>query len=91
MIRFDGPHGRTTAPPPWATFASLRAAVSLAVKRARLTVASDAIGERVIAWGGRFEVDPVSAWATKNAVGAGTVDRTIYERKDGRWEGAAGC
>nr|WP_232107537.1 MULTISPECIES: replication initiator [Streptomyces] len=78
--------------------------MSLAVKRARLTVASGAIGERVIAWGGRFEVDPVSAlgdgeltdagaaeytdakvagyvakYATKNAVGAGTVDRTIYE------------
>ncbi|MBQ1091760.1 replication initiator [Streptomyces sp. B93] len=102
VIRFDGPDGHTTPPPPWATFDALSAAVGLAVERARLIVASDAIGERVIAWGGRFKVDSITAlgdgeltdarvaeytdakvagyvakYATKNAEGAGTVDRTL--------------
>ncbi|PIM70511.1 replication initiation protein [Streptomyces sp. JV178] len=105
VIRFDGPDGHTTSPPPWATFEALRAAVGLAVERARLTVESDAIGERVIAWGRRFKVDPITAlgegeltdarvaeytdakvagyvakYATKNAEGAGTVDRTLMCR-----------
>ncbi|MEU3184839.1 replication initiator [Streptomyces sp. NPDC006923] len=105
VIRFDGPDGHTTAPPPWATFAALNAAVGSAVERARLTVESDAIGERVIAWGGRYKVDPITAladgeltdarvaeytdakvagyvakYATKNAEGAGTVDRTLMCR-----------
>ncbi|MFI2784028.1 replication initiator [Streptomyces sp. ALB3] len=105
VIRFDGPDGHTTPPPPWATFDALSAAVGLAVERARLTVESDAIGERVIAWGRRFKVDPIKAlgdgeltdarvaeytdakvagyvakYATKNAEGAGTVDRTLLCR-----------
>ncbi|MYY82477.1 MULTISPECIES: replication initiator [unclassified Streptomyces] len=97
VIRFDGPDGHTSAPPPWATFEALDVAVGLAVIRARLTVESDAIGERVIAWGDRFKVDPISAlgdgeltdakvagyvakYATKNAEGAGTVDRTLMCR-----------
>ncbi|MEU0370021.1 replication initiator [Streptomyces sp. NPDC006283] len=61
VIRFDGPDGHTTPPPPWATFDALRVAVGLSVDRARLTVDSDAIGERIIAWGGRFKVDPIKA------------------------------
>ncbi|MFC9393791.1 replication initiator [Streptomyces sp. NPDC057027] len=105
VIRFDGPAGHTAPPPPWATFAALSAAVGLAVERARLTVESDAIGERVIAWGRRFKVDPITAlgdgeltdarvaeytdakvagyvakYATKNAEGTGTVDRTLMCR-----------
>ncbi|MER8219558.1 replication initiator [Streptomyces sp. NPDC094143] len=97
VIRFDGPDGHTTTPPPWATFDALQVAVGLAVERARLTVESDAIGERVIKWGDRFKVDQVSAlgngeltdakvagyvakYATKNAEGAGTVDRTLMCR-----------
>ncbi|MEV5442000.1 replication initiator [Streptomyces sp. NPDC052644] len=97
VIRFDGPDGHTTPPPAWATFDALSTAVGLAVERARLTVESDAIGERVIAWGSRFKVDPISAlgdgeltdakvagyvakYATKNAEGAGTVDRTLMCR-----------
>ncbi|MFF7868162.1 replication initiator [Streptomyces qaidamensis] len=97
VIRFDGPDGHTTAPPPWATFDALQVAVRLAVERARLTVESDAIGERVIKWGDRFKVDRISAlgdgeltdakvagyvakYATKNAEGAGTVDRTLMCR-----------
>ncbi|KOX00541.1 replication initiation protein [Streptomyces sp. NRRL B-1140] len=61
VIRFDGPDGHTTSPPPWATFDALQVAVGLAVERARLTVESDAIGERVIKWGDRFKVDQISA------------------------------
>ncbi|WSQ10371.1 replication initiation protein [Streptomyces sp. NBC_01231] len=105
VIRFDGPEGHTTEPPPWATFDALSAAVGLAVERAQLTIASDAIGERVIAWGRRFRVDPITAlgngeltdarvaeytdakvagyiakYATKNAEGTGTVDRTLMCR-----------
>ncbi|NUV87505.1 replication initiation protein [Streptomyces sp. KAI-26] len=105
VIRFDGPDGHTTPPPPWATFDALSAAVGLAVERARLTIESDSIGERVIAWGRRFKVDPITAlgdgeltdarvaeytenkvagyiakYATKNAEGAGTVDRTLMCR-----------
>ncbi|MFF7894843.1 replication initiator [Streptomyces sp. NPDC007907] len=97
VIRFDGPDGHTTTPPPWATFDALQVAVGLAVERARLTVESDAIGERVIKWGDRFKVDRISAlgdgeltdakvagyvakYATKNAEGAGTVDRTLMCR-----------
>ncbi|MER7478892.1 replication initiator [Streptomyces sp. NPDC126510] len=97
VIRFDGPDGHTTPPPSWATFDALQVAVGLAVERARLTVESDAIGERVIKWGDRFKVDQISAlgdgeltdakvagyvakYATKNAEGAGTVDRTLMCR-----------
>ncbi|MFJ9816037.1 replication initiator [Streptomyces sp. NPDC101151] len=105
VIRFDGPDGHTTAPPAWATFDALHIAVGLAVKRARLTIESDFIGERVIAWGGQYKVDPITAlgdgeltdarvaeytdtkvagyiakYATKNAEGAGTVDRTLICR-----------
>ncbi|MGW0600615.1 replication initiator [Streptomyces sp. NPDC002776] len=97
VIRFVGPDGHTTPPPTWATFDVLQVAVGLAVERARLTVESDAIGERVIKWGDRFKVDQISAlgdgeltdakvagyvakYATKNAEGAGTVDRTLMCR-----------
>ncbi|MFJ5899298.1 replication initiator [Streptomyces sp. NPDC093064] len=96
----QGPPGSRRAeypPPRWATFDALRVAVGLAVDRARLTIESDAIGERVIAWGGRYKVDSISAlgdgeltdakvagyvakYATKNAEGAGTVDRTLMCR-----------
>ncbi|MFE9028682.1 replication initiator [Streptomyces iakyrus] len=105
VIRFDGPDGHTTEPPPWATFDALKVAVGLAVDRAQLTITSDAIGERVIAWGSRYKVDPITAlgggeltdakvaeytdakvagyvakYATKNAEGTGTVDRTLMCR-----------
>ncbi|MFF7125678.1 replication initiator [Streptomyces sp. NPDC008240] len=105
VIRFDGPGGHTTQPPPWATFDSLGAAVRMAVEQARLTIASDAVGERVIEWGGEYRIDPITAlgdgeltdarvaeytdakvagyvakYATKNAEGAGTVDRTLMCR-----------
>ncbi|MGW6138946.1 replication initiator [Streptomyces sp. NPDC055140] len=97
VVRFDGPDGHTTSPPPWATLDALQVAVGLAAERARLPIESDAIGERVIKWGDRFKVDQISAlgsgeltdakvagyvakYATKNAEGAGTVDRTLMCR-----------
>ncbi|MEV5978902.1 replication initiator [Streptomyces sp. NPDC052114] len=97
VIRFDGLDGHTAPPPPWATFDALSVAVGLAVRRTRLTITSDAIGERVLTWGAQFQVDPISAlgegeltdakvagyvakYATKNAEGAGTVDRTLMCR-----------
>ncbi|WP_306332637.1 YuiA family protein [Streptomyces sp. KL118A] len=97
VIRFDGPSGHTSTPPPWATFDALHVAVGLAVRRTRLTVESDATGERIMTWGERFQVDPITAlgdgeltdakvagyvakYATKNAEGAGTVDRTLMCR-----------
>ncbi|MEV0441051.1 replication initiator [Streptomyces spectabilis] len=61
VVRFDGPDGHTAPPPSWATLDALRVAVSLAVVRARLTVESDATGERDIVWGRLFKVDPISA------------------------------
>ncbi|MFF3848613.1 replication initiator [Streptomyces sp. NPDC002328] len=61
VIRFDGPDGHTTEPPAWATFDALRVAVGLAAESARLTIESDSIGERVIAWGDRYKVDPISS------------------------------
>ncbi|WP_324618000.1 replication initiator [Streptomyces dysideae] len=104
-VHDQGEASHTTPPPAWATSDALSAAVSLAVKSARLTIASDAIGERVIAWGGRYKVDPITAlgdgeltdarvaeytdakvagyvakYATKNAEGTGTVDRTLMCR-----------
>ncbi|PJN30065.1 replication initiation protein [Streptomyces sp. CB02959] len=97
VIRLDGPDGHSSRPPSWATFQDLRVAVGMAVKRTRLTIESDAVGERVIAWGKRFKVDRITAladgeltdakvagyiakYATKNAEGAGTVDRTLVCR-----------
>ncbi|MFF0624710.1 replication initiator [Streptomyces sp. NPDC004296] len=97
VIRVDGPDGHSSRPPSWATFQALRVAVGMAVKRTRLTIESDAVGERVIAWGKRFKVDRIAAladgeltdakvagyiakYATKNAEGAGTVDRTLVCR-----------
>lgn len=39
----------------------LRSPSSRSASWAILFIASDAIGERVIAWGGRFKVDPITA------------------------------
>ncbi|WP_236241977.1 replication initiator [Streptomyces sp. CC228A] len=56
VIRLDGPDGHTTPPPPWATLDALDRAALQAARRARVTVESDAVGERVIAWGDRIDV-----------------------------------
>ncbi|MFF6898973.1 replication initiator [Streptomyces hydrogenans] len=61
VIRLDGPDGHTTAPPPWATLDALDHAVRAAARRAQLTIESDAVGERVIAWGDRIDVREIKA------------------------------
>ncbi|MBW1599732.1 replication initiator [Streptomyces sp. JJ38] len=60
VVRLDGPEGHTTEPPGWATTDALEYAVRQATKRARLTVAADAIGEREITWGDRIDVREIT-------------------------------
>ncbi|MFF1691595.1 MULTISPECIES: replication initiator [unclassified Streptomyces] len=50
VVRLDGPDGNSQPPPPYATVAVLADAVRAAA-RVRVTVESDAIGERELAWG----------------------------------------
>ncbi|WP_414504439.1 replication initiator [Streptomyces sp. NEAU-L66] len=61
VIRFDGPDGHTTPPPTWATLDALTHAVEEAAGRAVVTVESDAIGTREIAWGDRIDVQEITA------------------------------
>ncbi|MFH9858936.1 replication initiator [Streptomyces sp. NPDC017202] len=61
VVRFDGPGGHTTLSPAWASFDALRVIVGPAVERARLTLESDSVGERVIRRGDLSKVDRISA------------------------------
>jgi len=61
VVRLDGPEGSNQPPPTWATAAALTHAVKEARKRAVLTVASDAIGERAIAWGSELDIREIAA------------------------------
>ncbi|MCF3146660.1 replication initiator [Streptomyces platensis] len=61
VIRFDGPDGHTTPPPTWATLDALTHAVEEAAGRSVVTVESDAIGTREIAWGDRIDVQEITA------------------------------
>ncbi|MDT0451954.1 replication initiator [Streptomyces hesseae] len=61
VIRFDGPEGHTTPPPPWATVDALTHAVLEAAGRARITVTSKATGERELTWGKRIDVREITA------------------------------
>ncbi|MFI9720882.1 replication initiator [Streptomyces sp. NPDC052396] len=61
VIRFDGPDGHTTPPPTWATLDALTHAAKEAAQRARVTVESDAIGERELTWGDRIDVREITA------------------------------
>ncbi|MEU9604000.1 replication initiator [Streptomyces sp. NPDC048057] len=61
VIRFDGPDGHTTPPPPWATADALHHSVREAARRTRLTVSSDAVGERDIVWGELLDVREITA------------------------------
>jgi hypothetical protein len=61
VIRFDGPDGHTTPPPPWATAEALDHAVRTAARTARLTVDSDVTGEREITWGDMIDVREIAA------------------------------
>ncbi|MGP9019715.1 replication initiator [Streptomyces sp. BR1] len=61
VVRFDGPDGHTTAPPPWATVDAFKSAVPHAARRAWFTLASDATGDRIIRWGNRIDVREIKA------------------------------
>ncbi|MFF9732495.1 replication initiator [Streptomyces albidoflavus] len=61
VIRFDGPDGHTNPPPAWASADHLLRAIKPALKRTTLTVVSDTVGDRKIAWGKRFKVDEITA------------------------------
>ncbi|MEU2206953.1 replication initiator [Streptomyces hygroscopicus] len=61
VIRLDGPEGSNESPPAWATPDALTHAIKKARERAVLTVASDAIGEREIAWGDQIDIRKIAA------------------------------
>ncbi|MGW1457789.1 replication initiator protein RepSA [Streptomyces albidoflavus] len=60
VIRFDGPDGPDTAPPPWATIALLDDAIRTAATRARVPVpAVGAFPARELAWGTQIDIQPI--------------------------------
>ncbi|MHC5906282.1 replication initiator, partial [Streptomyces sp. S6] len=59
VIRLDGPDGTIQPPPPYATVAVLSDAV-----RVRVTVESDAVGERELGWGEQLDVREITAFGT---------------------------
>ncbi|MGW7612280.1 replication initiator protein RepSA [Streptomyces sp. NPDC054766] len=63
VIRFDGPEGPDTPPPPWATLDLLTDAIGAAAARAAVDVA--AAGDepaRTLRWGTQLDVQPISAF-----------------------------
>ncbi|MEU8523647.1 replication initiator [Streptomyces sp. NPDC048577] len=64
VIRLDGPDGTSQPPPPYATVAVLAEAARAAAARVRVTVASDAIGERELGWGEQFDVREIASFGT---------------------------
>ncbi|WP_030899259.1 replication initiator [Streptomyces sp. NRRL F-5126] len=64
VIRLDGPDGSTQPPPSCATVAVLTDAIRAAAPRARITLVSDAIGERQLAWGQQLDVREIAAFGT---------------------------
>ncbi|TQK52563.1 hypothetical protein FBY35_3006 [Streptomyces sp. SLBN-118] len=64
VIRLDGPDGNAMPPPPSATVAVLTDAIRAAALRVRVAVASDAIGERELAWGTQLDVREIAAFGT---------------------------
>ncbi|GAA2948077.1 MULTISPECIES: zinc finger-like domain-containing protein [Streptomyces] len=64
VIRLDGPDGSSQPPPPYATVAVLTKAARAAAARVRVTVASDAIGERELTWGEQFDVREIASFGT---------------------------
>ncbi|MFE3995907.1 replication initiator [Streptomyces goshikiensis] len=64
VIRLDGPDGSTQPPPPSATVTLLADAIRAAATRVRVTVVSDAIGERELAWGEQLDVREIAAFGT---------------------------
>ncbi|WP_240627969.1 zinc finger-like domain-containing protein [Streptomyces scopuliridis] len=64
VIRLDGPNGTSQPPPPYATVAVLADAVRADASRVRMTVESDAVGERELAWGEQLDVREIAAFGT---------------------------
>ncbi|MFJ8795547.1 replication initiator [Streptomyces sp. NPDC102462] len=64
VIRLDGPDGNTQPPPSCATAAVLTDAIRSAAPRARISVTSDAIGERELSWGQQLDVREIAAFGT---------------------------
>ncbi|MFE7752628.1 replication initiator [Streptomyces sp. NPDC057428] len=64
VIRLDGPDGSTQPPPPDATVAVLADAIRAAAARVRVTVVSDGVGERELAWGEQLDVREIAAFGT---------------------------
>lgn len=64
VIRLDGPDGSTQPPPPSATVAVLSEAIRAAAPRVRVTLLSDAVGERELGWGTQLDVREIAAFGT---------------------------
>ncbi|WP_371792547.1 replication initiator [Streptomyces sp. NBC_01471] len=64
VIRLDGPDGNTQPPTSYATASVLTDAIRSAAPRARISVTSDAIGERELSWGQQFDVREIAAFGT---------------------------
>ncbi|SCD46087.1 hypothetical protein GA0115244_104146 [Streptomyces sp. DvalAA-19] len=64
VIRLDGPDGSTQPSPPYATVDVLTDAIRAAAPRARISVTSDAVGERELGWGQEFDVREIAAFGT---------------------------
>ncbi|MFI5758764.1 replication initiator [Streptomyces sp. NPDC051569] len=64
VIRLDGPDGSTQPPPSYATVAVLTDAIHAAAPRARISITSDAIGERELTWGQQLDVREIAAFGT---------------------------
>nr|WP_227025578.1 zinc finger-like domain-containing protein [Streptomyces tsukubensis] len=64
VIPLDGPEGSTQPPPRYATVSVLTDAIRAAASRVRITVESDAVGERELAWGEQLDVREIAAFGT---------------------------
>ncbi|RMB81841.1 replication initiator [Streptomyces shenzhenensis] len=94
VIRLDGTDGSTQPLPSYATVAVLTDAIRAAAPRARVSVTSDAIGERELTWGQQLDVREIAAFGTdtkltdqavaayvaKSADASGTLDRSLFCR-----------
>ncbi|MEU9079170.1 replication initiator [Kitasatospora sp. NPDC048538] len=66
VIRLDGPDGSTQPPPPSATVTLLADAIRAAAARVSISVVSDAVGERELAWGEQLDVREIAAFGTNS-------------------------
>ncbi|MFD9521114.1 replication initiator protein RepSA [Streptomyces sp. NPDC059979] len=66
VIRFDGPDGPDSPPPPWATLDLLTDAIRAAAARVRVVVPANSehgfVNDWVLLWGGQIDVQPIGAF-----------------------------